>query len=80
MQRGSLQHSHESLARAAARLLGASVRLLVRLLRREDDLLQAIALLVSTLALHFRHRLLHVRKPSVRHFYLTRKKRLRCAR
>ena len=53
MQRGSLQHSHESLARAAARLLGASVRLLVRLLRREDDLLQAIALLVSTLALHF---------------------------
>jgi len=46
-------------------------RLLVRLLRLQDDLLQTIALLVGAAVLHLRHCLLYVSEPSVRHFCLT---------
>lgn len=46
---------------------GRSV-VLVRLLRREDHLLQAVTLLVGATVLHLRHRLLHVSKPRIRHF------------
>jgi hypothetical protein len=46
-------------------------RLLVRLLRRHDDLLQTITLLVGAAVLHLRHRLLYVSEPRVSHFCLT---------
>ena len=55
----------------AAGLRAGRRRPLVRLLRSEDHLLQAIALLVGAAVLHLRHRLLHVSEPSVRHFCLT---------
>ena len=64
-------HAKETLALAAARLLRLRRgRLLVRLLRLKDNLLQALTLLVGTLRLHVLHRLLHVREPLVRHFCL----------
>lgn len=66
----------ERLARLAA---AASVLLrrarkaaaLVGLLRLQDHLLQAVALLVGAAVLHLRHRLLNVSEPRVRHFVLT---------
>jgi hypothetical protein len=41
---------------------------LVRLLCREDHLLQPVTLLVGAAVLHLRHCLLHVSKPRIRHF------------
>ena len=67
-----LEHGHAALAVAASLLrLGASGRPLVRLLRRQDHLLQAVSLLVRAAVLHLRHCLLHVSEPRVRHFCLT---------
>ena len=64
-------------ARAAAVTTGAvglrsrRRRALVRLLRLQDHLLQAISLLVRTATLHRLHRGLNVSEPSVCHFCLT---------
>ena len=44
---------------------------LVGLLRLQDHLLKAVALLVGAAVLHLRHRLLNVSEPRVRHFVLT---------
>lgn len=57
-----------ALAVAASVLHAGRSVVLVRLLRREDHLLQAVTLLVGAAVLHLRHRLLHVSKPRIRHF------------
>jgi hypothetical protein len=44
---------------------------LVGLLRLQDHLLQAVALLVGAAVLHLRHRLLNMSEPGVCHFVLT---------
>ena len=75
----------ERLARLAA---AASVLLrrarkaasLVGLLRLQDHLLQAVALLVGAAVLHLRHCLLNVSEPSVRHFVLTTRNKTRTPR
>jgi len=71
---GYLEERLAALAVVATSLvrLGSSRRRpLVRLLRLHDHLLQTITLLVGAAVLHLGHRLLHVSKPSVRHFCLT---------
>lgn len=56
------------LAVAASVLHAGRSVVLVRLLCREDHLLQPVTLLVGAAVLHLRHCLLHVSKPRIRHF------------
>lgn len=67
-----LKNGHAALAVAASAVLLAHRSVaLVRLLRGQDHLLQAVSLLVRAAVLHLRHCLLHVSEPRVRHFCLT---------
>ena len=77
---GCLEIRLAALAVVAASLRSSRRRALIRLLRLQDDLLQPITLLVGAAVLHLRHRLLHVSKPSVRHFVLTAGNESRLAR
>lgn len=66
----------EGLARLAVAasvlsLRASGRRTLVRLLRLQDHLLQAVTLLVGAAVLHLRHGLLNVSEPRIRHFCLT---------
>lgn len=73
---GCLEERLAALA-VAASLRASRGRALVRLLRSQDDLLQTITLLVGATVLHFRHRLLYVSEPRVRHFCLTARNKTR---
>ena len=68
---GCLEIRFAALAASLARLGSSRRRALVGLLRLQDNLLQAVALLVGAAVLHLGHRLLHMGEPSVRHFVLT---------
>lgn len=68
---GCLEKRLTALAASLARLGSSRRRALIRLLRLQDHLLKAVALLVGAAVLHLRHRLLHVSEPRIRHFVLT---------